>query len=143
MSSNKGKKQAAGEAAASKKVAMTQYKEARAGSGPSAAREQAKMQSGRAGAQLRGAYKSQRSPFMRALASRQGTRGVAQMQSQNLGQLASVRAQEQSGRMGSSMGHYFGQSSQMGAHQASQQGVFQEFVMPVVGAAATAASGMI
>ena len=131
----KGAQMAEAELGRARDVAMRGYR----GQGPSAAEEQMKAATGRLGAQMRGAYKSERSPFMRALASRQGQRAAGGMQAQSLGQLATAKAQERLGHLGYGMG-----ASQAVAGQYNKRGEFgQQMMQAGIGAIGGAASALI
>jgi len=124
-----------GHMAGSRKLAEQAYR----GQGPSLAQKQMEQATGRLGTQMRGAYQSERSPFMRALAQRQGMRGASSMQAQSLGQLASARAQEQLGALGLAVGA----GQQMGQARAAQKTGWEAIGAPIVGGIGGAASAFI
>ena len=114
-------------------LAVTAYK----GKGPSLAEKQMERQVGQFSAQARGAAKSERSPFMRALSARRGERQAGGMQAQSLGQLSMARAQEQLGALGLATGGYQQQGQARAAQKTGWEAIGAPLVAGIGGAAST------
>jgi len=115
----------------------TLAKKAYEGKGPSLAEKQMERQVSQFGAQARGAAKSERSPFMRALSARRGERQAGGMQAQSLGQLSMARAQEQLGALGMATSGYQQQGQARAAQKTGWEAIGAPLVAGIGGAAST------